>query len=58
MTTTVSASAASSAREPSQYVQVITAAPPAATGITGTLMPRLARASESSVRAMAMAAPT
>ena len=35
MTTTVSASAASAAWTPSQYMQVRTAAPPAATGITG-----------------------
>jgi hypothetical protein len=58
MTTTVSASAASAGVAPSQYMQVSTAAPPAATGITGMLMARLAKAPASSARAMAMAAPT
>ena len=60
MTTTVSASAASAARDPSQYMQVSTAAPPAATGITGMLILclLLAKAEASSVRATAMAAPT
>src|SRR6266571_8054070 len=58
MTTTVSASAASAGLAPSQYMQVRTAAPPAATGITGMLMPRLAKAPASSARATAIAAPT
>src|SRR5271166_251035 len=59
MTTTVSASAASAAWDPSQYMQVSTAAPPAATGITGIfiLYLLLAKAVASSVRATAKAAP-
>ena len=57
MTTTVSASAASAALLPSQYMQVTIAAPPAATGITGISMPRLAKAPASSVSAMARATP-
>ena len=58
MITTVSARAASEALLPSQYMHVKMAAPPAATGITGISMPRLLKAPASSVRAMAMAAPT
>ncbi len=58
MTTTVSASAASAGLAPSQYVEVRMAAPPAATGMAGMLMSRLAKAWVSSVRPIAMAAPT
>jgi hypothetical protein len=57
MPTTVSPIAASVSRDPSQYAQVIMAAPPAATGITGMLISRLARALVSSASAKATAIP-
>src|ERR1700691_6755597 len=57
MAITVRASAARAAGDQSQYWHVSTALPPAATGITGIWMSRLAKAPVSSVRATTRTAP-